>query len=81
MTHGEYSTYVQGCRCPECKKANAAYHQQLRLARKPEMARNHGTTATYSNYRCRCDFCSAANSRYFKELRARYVKGHRGVKA
>ena len=27
---GSYSSYVAGCRCDECKRANAAYHRKHR---------------------------------------------------
>jgi hypothetical protein len=29
---GIYSTYVQGCRCVSCKKANATYQRKYRSA-------------------------------------------------
>lgn len=60
LTHG-YSGYRRGCRCSECRAANAArsLHRRSR-GEAPEQA--HGTRGGYNNYGCRCAPCTAANS-------------------
>lgn len=30
MRHGRRGTYVQGCRCPECREAHRAYMERWR---------------------------------------------------
>ena len=63
--HGVLSTYTNhGCRCDECKAANAIYHRRRRRERSESdvAPREHGTEATYVNYRCRCDACREARN-------------------
>ena len=64
--------YVDGCRCPECKAAAAAYQKSLRARRKgncpPE---SHGTRHGYTHFGCRCEPCTAANASYLAEFRSR----------
>lgn len=56
-THGVRATYVAGCRCDLCTKANRLYHRRL----KSRPAPSHGESG-YLNYGCRCDVCRAAGS-------------------
>jgi hypothetical protein len=72
VKHGVYSTYVnKGCRCSQCRAANAAYHRDhrrgayLRMVR-GEVSPEHGHYATYINFMCRCDECRAAKRAYRK---------------
>lgn len=73
--HGKYSTYVGGCRCPECTEANRLYHTAQRARRRanPALAdaAGHGKATTYANYSCRCDACRAANAAHKRAERAR----------
>lgn len=64
--HGDYRTYAKGCRCNDCRAANAERHrgQQRRRVSDPEAAdrAGHGNASTYQNYGCRCRPCTEANS-------------------
>lgn len=58
--HGTRARYSRGCRCDQCRGANAAYDRELRArAGLPE----HGKRSTYTKG-CRCDPCRAANTEY-----------------
>jgi hypothetical protein len=65
-THHGYGAYTQGCRCPECKDAKAAYMRERRstayLAATPEPVPDvtHGTRSAYEERGCRCPECKAA---------------------
>lgn len=68
MKHGTRGTYVNGCRCVECKSANSAYTISLSIRRSKNIPDNiHGHYLTYSNYRCRCDVCKEAQSIKYKD--------------
>jgi hypothetical protein len=62
---GRWSYDDAGCRCLECRAANAARQAQLR-ARKaaaspavdPKL--RHGSASTYANHKCRCTACVEA---------------------
>jgi hypothetical protein len=63
--HGtQYGYDTKGCRCEECRGANAASWRRKaanRAAREaPEQP--HGTLNAYNNYGCRCSECRAANA-------------------
>ncbi|MFE9448361.1 hypothetical protein [Streptomyces sp. NPDC006739] len=64
--HGHPARYAQGCRCPECRAANADRCRGLQERRvaDPEAAdrAGHGNASTYQNYGCRCRPCTEANS-------------------
>jgi len=64
--HGHPSKYAQGCRCTECRAANAERQrvQQRRRVGDPEAAdrAGHGNASTYQNYGCRCRPCTEANT-------------------
>lgn len=64
--HGDPAKYTQGCRCAECRDANAARcrSQQRRRVSDPEGAdrAGHGNASTYQNYGCRCRPCTDANT-------------------
>lgn len=66
MTH-DVCGYANGCRCPVCRAAWAAYHRQWRARVREKLAHglirvHHGTRSTYANYRCRCGPCRYANA-------------------
>ena len=64
--HGSASTYDNhGCRCDECRAANAARHAAARKRRKVDLGAGravvpHGKASTYANWGCRCAACTAA---------------------
>jgi hypothetical protein len=69
-THGgsghTYTNY--GCRCDECRKANARRYQRRKAERQvlvdtgqiPDTV-EHGSAATYNNWGCRCRRCTDAH--------------------
>lgn len=66
VTHGgsgnAYANY--GCRCDQCKAANAARvrrrsHERDASTLPPEA---HGKYTTYTNWRCRCEKCKIAGA-------------------
>lgn len=74
--HGRRSTYVGGCRCDECRRANADYQWALGRRRRRALAADpsiveHGTPSTYTNWGCRCDECRAANRAWLTSWQAR----------
>ncbi|MER7813858.1 hypothetical protein [Streptomyces sp. NPDC096153] len=73
--HGDYRTYIKGCRCDDCREDHRAHHAELRAARAKDPAAadraGHGKTSTYKNYGCRCAACSKANTANVKAFRAR----------
>lgn len=75
--HGTTARYDSGCRCAECRSANAA---RVALARAERAARGlapddkrHGTLGAYRNWRCRCGPCAKAGS---EANRRAYVARH-----
>lgn len=70
MTHGTRSNYRNGCRCDQCRAANAAYDRERRArAGLP----NHGKRSTYIAG-CRCDACKEANNTYKAKYRSGAAK-------
>jgi len=68
-----YSHY--GCRCDECRAANAARKkrrdkERARLLAAGLVNPTHGEVSTYSNYLCRCDECRAAWSERCRRYKA-----------
>ena len=62
LKHGLRGTYVNhGCRCEECREANALYARRFRMKYRPYSYLQHGKNSTYLNYRCRCEDCRAAH--------------------
>jgi hypothetical protein len=66
-THGIRSTYNAGCRCDECRAANAAWSAHLRAR---GWSVRHDLVG-YRIYGCRCEVCTLANTEYQREYRAR----------
>lgn len=74
--HGTTNEYRKGCRCRECRKAQAAYMADYRLrtgitknrrwAGDIRPVAKHGTRARYVSG-CRCEDCSDANRTYQRE--------------
>lgn len=65
IPHGTYSAYKNhGCRCDECKAANASRTQDFRAMRraKPKDPTDprHGKATFYDNHGCRCQLCTEA---------------------
>ena len=79
--HGLTATYQAGCRCEECKTAQAAYAKERYEARKRgdvrkrPAAKEHGTRPMYAGG-CRCEECRAAEAAY---QRKRYSERNGGV--
>ena len=73
--HGTYACYRQGCRRPECRKANADEERERRNRRltEPVPEHVHGTRGGYTNWSCRCDDCTEAHRDY--RIRKGYAKG------
>lgn len=79
LEHGTTTGYnTHGCRCDQCRAANAAYSRSLAARKRAgepvrECSRapiTHGTTRGY-NRGCRCDDCRAARRRYIAEWKLR----------
>lgn len=74
---GSMTKYRNGCRCEDCRKANAA-HARKERARWRERgqlpASGAHNVSTYRNYGCRCDVCKAAmkakNARRYQKAAA-----------
>lgn len=62
MKHGVRASYVHGCRCVDCTRANREYMQIWKADHDQMDPPEHGTAASYSNYRCRCDECTTAQA-------------------
>lgn len=72
--HGTYKRYDKhGCKCTECRRANAKYHEQLRYRRssRPLPKGIKHNRSTYYNYGCGCDICMEDARRYLREYRRR----------
>ncbi|KMS79065.1 hypothetical protein ACH49_13470 [Streptomyces leeuwenhoekii] len=73
--HGDYRTYLKGCRCDACREAMRVYKVERRAEwrRDPSAADRvgHGKRTTYSEYGCRCAPCTAANTEGTRQQRAR----------
>lgn len=84
--HGTYARYKCGCRCDECRRANATYNSRYTAAaRKRNLARRtfvagrwiapvpesrHGRVSTYNNHGCRCLSCTIAMREDYRARRA-----------
>lgn len=71
LEHGTRSSYVYGCRCPRCRRANTDYWRLFHRARgtRPRAevdAAKAGPCGTRGAYDrgCRCDPCKAAASEH-----------------
>jgi hypothetical protein len=67
--HGSFARYARfGCRCADCRAANARFHRALRSRRRARLqvakGVRHGVRSSYVNHGCRCEACSAAERRY-----------------
>ena len=74
--HGELRGYKKGCRCLECKRANADYNLKQKGVAKPAYRKLLGMENDHPNYPhgtrsgyryCKCEKCKAANSQYKAE--------------
>lgn len=63
--HGTRKQYRRGCKCVECKAANAAAHAKVIARRSVSASIPHGTATGYS-YKCRCELCVQAKRDYEK---------------
>jgi hypothetical protein len=71
---GSGSAYANyGCRCDECKAANAARVQRRARERTSEEPApdSHGKDSTYKNWGCRCEACIEAHRVTFAALKAK----------
>ena len=72
--HGTQREYQRGCRCQECRTANAEYKRADREAARaeglPEGDERHGTLRGYDYYGCRCPDCRFVKS---ETARAQYA--------
>ena len=80
--HGLASTYQAGCRCDECKAAQARYSKERYEARKAGDVRKpgkleHGSRGMYAKG-CRCDVCKAAEAEYRRGYDKRRRQGDVG---
>lgn len=69
--HGTPSMYNSGCRCDDCRAANAERIRGLRARRRERLKTGeaeieHGLSA-YNNWGCRCEVCTLANSQACRE--------------
>jgi hypothetical protein len=68
IAHGTTSGYERGCRCAECRAANAARRSFARQTKPIPAGAEHGRSVA-NNYGCKCDICRKAiyeaNSRYY----------------
>lgn len=78
-THGTYYSYVNGCRCDECKSANRAQAFKDRHRRKGQEPKNHGYSG-YTNWGCRCEICTKANTDYGREYQRKQRAEFRRLK-
>lgn len=73
VAHGTANAYNNhGCRCQDCRNANAAYHRAWRKRVRAAPVPNyiHGTIHGYNGYGCRCDRCREAIRLYHQARRA-----------
>jgi hypothetical protein len=70
--HGSLGMYGNhGCRCAECRAANAAYQRELMARYKREGGRGeHGTSYRYDTG-CRCDACRRAHNEKSRKTKKR----------
>lgn len=64
LEHGTSHAYTRrGCRCGQCREANALRQRERNRGRQARLATAevpHGTASTYSNWLCRCVPCTEA---------------------
>lgn len=81
--HGDHRSYLNGCRCAECREACRLYQAAWRAEKRQDPSNadraGHGKKSTYRNYACRCDACRAANTADVAAYRAR--RRERAMKA
>ena len=73
--HGLNGYTNLGCRCAECRAANAESNRLGRERRAAQLAADpkshpHGIYSTYTNYGCRCAECRAANANHARRRNA-----------
>ena len=75
IEHGTVTSYSNhGCRCAECREANAASQRELIARYREQGGRGrHGTNYRYQTG-CRCDRCRAAHAAEDRKWRARRGK-------
>lgn len=66
-THGNASTYRNGCRCDPCRDAHRertrVYRDRnARRLKQDRAAVKHGSDTTYNDFRCRCGECRRAHT-------------------
>jgi hypothetical protein len=70
--HGTTYSYTHGCRCDDCRAANAKPHRRRReRGQRMDGTIPHGTNGGYSNYDCRCRPCTDAHVRVCAAYKAR----------
>jgi hypothetical protein len=71
-SHGTLSRYSnQGCRCVDCRAANATYQRELIARYAAQGGRGeHGTPYRYDTG-CRCEECRDAHNRKSREYKRR----------
>lgn len=72
-------TYRRGCRCEDCRAANAAYTKQLREGRQKQLSTTpiaHGADG-YTNWGCRCEACRRAHAVQVRPSTARWQERNR----
>lgn len=70
IKHGTTGGYTnRGCRCQECRDAQAAYSRAYKARRKAAGDFDHGTITAYASWGCRCRSCSQAMTRYQQDRR------------
>lgn len=71
VKHGTFLAYRKGCRCDDCRAANAEHSRRRRANAKADPSRadraGHGNANTYRNHGCRCGPCCAAYIDYWRE--------------
>jgi hypothetical protein len=72
--HGTSTCYRAGCRCDQCRRANAVACYHLKRAREalslPPGDPRHGENG-YANYSCRCPVCKEGRRLVIRERAAR----------
>lgn len=64
-SHGTMARYGRGCKCEECRKANADKTKRL-IGSRPT---RHGTRTAYFTRGCRCDQCRDAAVKFNRDTR------------
>jgi transposase-like protein len=62
--HGTYARHCSGCRCGDCRAANAREIARQRSRRRLKDFKGRHGYAAYVNWKCRCDECVTAASEY-----------------